>query len=136
MVSITAHHHPARPAEGATRASGVSSPAAPAPRRLLAALLPAARALFDARGLVPEPDPARVRAMLIEIGELDPAAPPEARRAALAAFQRARGLPADGVADGRTVSALSRAWRRRRELRALGLPDTPAPRPRPPARRG
>ncbi|MBX9391161.1 peptidoglycan-binding domain-containing protein, partial [Streptomonospora nanhaiensis] len=62
--------------------------------------------------------------------------PPQARRAALAAFQRAHGLPADGVADGRTVSALSRAWRRRRELRALGLPDTPAPRPRAAGRGG
>ncbi|MUL40998.1 peptidoglycan-binding protein [Streptomonospora sp. PA3] len=93
------------------------------PRRLLSAVLPALQAAIDARGLVPEPDPGRVRAMLIEIGELDPAAPPQERRRALAAFQRANGLPDDGVADGRTVSMLSRAWRECRELRETGIGD-------------
>ncbi|GAB3447457.1 hypothetical protein GCM10027570_19890 [Streptomonospora sediminis] len=93
-------------------------------RRLFAAVLPALQALFDAgaaRSLVPEPDPAHVRALLIETGALDAAAPPQERRRALAEFQRANGLPDHGTADGRTVSVLARAGRQRRELRALGI---------------
>ncbi|GAA4927203.1 hypothetical protein GCM10023224_02640 [Streptomonospora halophila] len=130
MVAITWRHRNRRPERGvahsassepgaghAHRPSGISRFG---PRRVLAAVLPALQAVVDARGLVPEPEPAQVRAMLVEIGELDAAAPPQERRRALADFQRANGLPGDGVADGRTVSMLSRAWREHREARGRG----------------
>jgi hypothetical protein len=78
-------------------------------------------ALFDAELVLPEADPAPVRARLIELGRLDAAAPPADRAPALAAFQHDHGLPATGRADARTVSLLAAAARERRELRALGL---------------
>ncbi|QBI53740.1 peptidoglycan-binding domain-containing protein [Streptomonospora litoralis] len=125
MVAITSPHHwkrrPRQGGAGAERAHSPSGIGRFGPRRVLSALLAALQAMVDAQGLLPEPDPARVRTMLIEIGELDPAAPPQERRRALAAFQRASGLADDGVADGRTVSMLSRAWRERREMHALGV---------------
>ncbi|PRX98588.1 peptidoglycan-binding protein [Allonocardiopsis opalescens] len=93
-------------------------------RRTLDLLGALARALFTAEGAetaLPAADPAEVRALLIELGRLDAAEHPAGLPAALAAFQRDAGLPADGVAGGRTVTALTRAARERRELAALGL---------------
>ncbi|MBB6172608.1 hypothetical protein HNR23_002668 [Nocardiopsis mwathae] len=77
--------------------------------------------LFAAELVLPEADPQEVRSLLIEAGYLDAAALPDERRPALVAFQRASGLRADGHADGRTVSALARVARERREMRDLGL---------------
>lgn len=108
----------AAPARRATPWSG------PAVRRLRAMLSFAAGvlgALCDAERVLPEADPARVGALLAELGRLPPSAPPADRVAALRAFQAARGLPDDGVADGATVTALMREVRSLRERRALGL---------------
>ncbi len=90
-------------------------------------------ALFAAELVVPEADPDRVRWLLVDLGHLDSAAPPQAGRAALMAFQRGEGLPAHGVADGRTVSVLVKAAREQWELRDLGLATARSHRPKPPA---
>ncbi|GAB3205468.1 hypothetical protein GCM10027294_04100 [Marinactinospora endophytica] len=76
--------------------------------------------------VLPEAEPAEVRALLIELGLLDAAAAPAQRILALQEFQRSMGLPADGRADGRTVSLLARSAREHRELRELGLLGLPA----------
>ncbi|MBB4930767.1 hypothetical protein F4561_001587 [Lipingzhangella halophila] len=82
-------------------------------------------ALFAAELVLPEAEPDQVHLLLTEVGHLDPAASAADRRAALVAFQQAAGIPAHGVADGRTVSALVKAARELWELRDLGLAPMP-----------
>ncbi|WP_285756994.1 hypothetical protein [Nocardiopsis ansamitocini] len=78
-------------------------------------------ALFAAELVLPEADPDEVRSLLVELGRLDASALPAERTVALEAFQADKGLPVNGVADGRTVSGLMRSVSEVRELRELGL---------------
>jgi hypothetical protein len=110
---------------------GTRGAAAPAPvrtrpergraTRLLDALRGVALAVLAPELAAVDADPAHVRRLLIDLGRLDPAAHPAARITALAAFQFDHGLPADGHADGATVSVLARESREHAELRSLGL---------------
>ncbi|WP_017622394.1 hypothetical protein [Nocardiopsis chromatogenes] len=114
MTAIHMHRAPV----GAVRAVGGGAQRVARARSVLAGLF---WSLVDAERVLPEADPAEVRWRLIELGLLDPCAPPGARPAALARFQEAVGLPGTGRADGRTVSLLAAAAAHRREMRELGL---------------
>jgi murein L,D-transpeptidase YcbB/YkuD len=63
---------------------------------------------------VPDADPASVQRILVELGQLDARAATgvanPAATCAVIAFQHANGLPADGVADARTVHVLASRW--------------------------
>ncbi|NDL59933.1 peptidoglycan-binding domain-containing protein [Phytoactinopolyspora mesophila] len=64
----------------------------------------------------PEADPGSVQRILVALGRLDAGAATGTANAsttrAVAAFQHASGLPADGVADAHTVHAMARSWHR------------------------
>ncbi|WP_017541456.1 hypothetical protein [Nocardiopsis halophila] len=114
---MTAIHMQRAPA-GAARAVGGGARWGVKARSVAAGLF---WSLFDAERVLPEAEPAEVRWRLIELGLLDPCAPPAARPEALARFQDAVGLPRTGRADGRTVSALAAAAAHRLHMRELGL---------------
>ncbi|RCV55355.1 peptidoglycan-binding protein [Marinitenerispora sediminis] len=102
MASIHAPHRPNGPrgSAGGSAHHGVRDTA-----RFLGALL---ASVFAADVVVPEAKPGELRARLVELGYLDTTSVPTELRAGLRAFQQAHGLPADGVADARTVTELLR----------------------------
>ncbi|ASU83265.1 hypothetical protein CDO52_11170 [Nocardiopsis gilva YIM 90087] len=118
MVTVSTHRHGAWQC---VDVAGATDSAPTGPRGLLHLVRGVLGAMFAAELVLPEADPQEVRTLLIEAGYLDAASLPGERRPALIAFQLANDLRADGHADGRTISALARVARERRELRDIGL---------------
>jgi murein L,D-transpeptidase YcbB/YkuD len=90
--------------------------------RTLRAVGAAIVGMVNARGsAVPPADPRAVRALLVEIGMLDPLATEAETARTLRRFQARAGLAVDGVAGPRTAQALARYAREARHMRELRL---------------
>jgi hypothetical protein len=106
-----------RPIEGVTDSEGGVSFAVPVHTREVDLVLPSRNTSYHVRvgNLDPASEPSGVKSRLAQLGYLGHPLPEgfdEAARRALAAFQRAEGLPATGEPDDATRAALAKKFGR------------------------